>query len=76
MRRASMEERGRMIEAVCRLAEEQMRGSPHGERMRDWSEPPHPSYAVAIARIRRENPDWQFRWPKPADEEAEPGGCP
>lgn len=64
LRRMTMEERGRMIEAVCRLASEQVKASPHGKRMLDWSDPPHPSYAEAIARIRRENPGWVFRMPE------------
>lgn len=63
-RALSMEERGQQLAAVCRLAMEQVKASPHGERMLDWSEPPHPTYTKAIARIRRENPDWVFRMPE------------
>ncbi|MCO5171714.1 MAG: hypothetical protein M9894_35880 [Planctomycetes bacterium] len=47
------EERGRHLAAACRAAADAVRASPFREAILARRDPPHPSYAALVRRLRR-----------------------
>jgi len=48
----SLEEKGRAVEAVCRSAAAILTARPDRDAVIALRDPPHPSYAVIMARLR------------------------